>query len=87
MTIGQEISKIIVVKIFTVIILEVIMRNENTVRKYFGPKETEVIARLSYEKATIVTAGQFDEYFGFSPTERTQIIFRLKKKGIFSTIV
>ncbi|MBI5789307.1 MAG: hypothetical protein HZA78_10675 [Candidatus Schekmanbacteria bacterium] len=62
------------------------MKNNNTARKYLGPKETEVIARLSYEKATIVTAGQFDEYFNFPPAERTQIIFRLKKKGILSAI-
>ncbi|MBI5554224.1 MAG: hypothetical protein HY920_00010 [Elusimicrobia bacterium] len=62
------------------------MRNNNTARKYLGPKETEVIARLSYEKATIVTAGQLDEYFNFPPAERTQIIFRLKRKGILSAI-
>ena len=62
------------------------MSNKNTSRRYLGPKETKVIARLSYEKATIVTAGQFDEYFDFSNVERAQIIFRLKKKGILSTI-
>ena len=47
--------------------------------KYFGPKETEVIARLSYEKATIITKEQFDKLFGQSFLTR-QVIYQLKKK-------
>jgi len=62
------------------------MNNYNTAGKYLGPKETEVVARLSYEKTGIITVKQFDEYFNFSPRTRSQIIFRLKKKGILSAI-
>jgi predicted transcriptional regulator of viral defense system len=61
------------------------MKN-NTAKKYLGPKETEVIARLSYEKATLITKEQFDKWFEFKPVLRKQIIFRLKKKGILTTI-
>ena len=61
------------------------MKN-NTAKKYLGPKETEVIARLSYEKATLITKEQFDKWFEFKPALRKQIIFRLKKKGILTTI-
>lgn len=56
------------------------MKKNNTVRRYLGPKETEVIARLSYEKTSIITAGQIDAYFNFSSEQRNSIIFRLKKK-------
>ncbi len=34
--------------------------NNNTVEKYLGPKETKVIARLSYEKVSLITKEQFD---------------------------
>lgn len=61
------------------------MKN-NTAKKYLGPKETEVIARLSYEKATLITKEQFDRWFEFKPALRKQIIFRLKKKGILTAI-
>ncbi len=61
------------------------MKN-NTAKIYLGPKETEVIARLSYEKATLITKEQFDKWFEFNPALRKQIIFRLKKKGILTTI-
>ncbi len=54
--------------------------------KYFGPKETEVIARLSYEKATIITKEQFDKLFGQSFLTR-QVIYQLKKKGILKPII
>jgi len=61
------------------------MKN-NTIYKYLGPKETEVIARLSYEKVSLVTKEQFDRWFGFDEALRKQIIFRLKKKGILTAI-
>ena len=61
------------------------MKN-NTAEKYLGPKETKVIARLSYEKATLITIEQFDRWFEFEPALRKQIIFRLKKKGILTAI-
>ncbi len=60
--------------------------NNNTMNKYLGPKETEVIARLSYEKVSLFTKEQFDKWFGFNKALRKQIIFRLKKKGILTAI-
>jgi predicted transcriptional regulator of viral defense system len=60
--------------------------NNNTTKKYLGPRETEVIARLSYENATIITKEQFDKWFEFTPALRKQLIFRLKKKGILTAI-
>lgn len=54
--------------------------------KYFGPKETEVIARLSYEKVTLITKEQFDNLFGQSFLTR-QIIYQLKKKGILKPVI
>lgn len=60
--------------------------NNNTTGKYLGPKETEVISRLSYEKVSLITKEQFDKWFKFNPARRKQIIFRLKKKGILTAI-
>ncbi|PIW66856.1 MAG: hypothetical protein COW11_01120 [Candidatus Omnitrophica bacterium CG12_big_fil_rev_8_21_14_0_65_43_15] len=54
--------------------------------KYFGPRETEVISRLSYEKVTIITKEQFDRLFGQSFLTR-QIIYQLKKKGVLRPII
>lgn len=54
--------------------------------KYFGPKETEVISRLSYEKVTIITKEEFDKLFGKSFVTN-QIIYQLKKKGILKPII
>ena len=53
--------------------------------KYLGPKETEVISRLSYEKTTIITREQFDKLFAQSVLTR-QIIYQLRKKGILKPI-
>jgi len=61
------------------------MKN-NTTEKYLGPKETEVIARLSYEKVTLITIQEFDKFFEFDRALRKQIIFRLKKKNILTSI-
>jgi len=61
------------------------MKN-NTINKYLGPKETQVIARLSYEKVSVVTKDDFDRWFKFNQSSRKQLIFRLKKKGILTTI-
>jgi predicted transcriptional regulator of viral defense system len=55
------------------------------VTKYLGPRETEVISRLSYEKITIITKEQFDRIFGQTFLTR-QIIYQLKKKGILKSI-
>lgn len=62
------------------------MRKNNTTKIYLGPKETEVVARLSYEKATVITLEKFNEFFNFDLALRNQVIFRLKKKGILSAV-
>src|SRR3989338_9729238 len=54
--------------------------------KYLGPKETEVISRLSYEKIEIITKKQFDKLFRQSFLTR-QVIYQLKKKGILKPII
>lgn len=50
-----------------------------------GPKETEVVARLSYEKTTVITKEQLEKLFGKSVLVR-QIIYQFKKKGILKPI-
>ncbi|PIP18966.1 MAG: hypothetical protein COT38_01200 [Candidatus Omnitrophica bacterium CG08_land_8_20_14_0_20_41_16] len=55
-------------------------------RKRLGEKEIEVISRLSYEKKRIITKEDLDAFFKFDDIERNKIVYRLKKKGIFSTI-
>lgn len=62
------------------------MGNKNTMKKYLGPKETEVVARLSYEKITVITRQQFENLFKFDNALTNQIIFRLRKKGILKSI-
>lgn len=62
------------------------MRKDNITKRYFGPKETEVIARLSYEKVTIISREQFDKFFNFDSALKNQLIFRLKKKGVLTPI-
>ena len=59
---------------------------DNKKRTRLGKKEIEVISRLSYEKKRIVTKEDLDVFFKFNDTERNKIVYRLKKKGIFSTI-
>jgi len=58
----------------------------NKSRERFGKKEINVISRLSYEKKRIVTKEDLDAFFKFSNNERNKIVYRLKQKGIFSTI-
>lgn len=55
-------------------------------KKYLGPKEIEVVARLSYEKITVITRKRFDNIFNFDTPLMNQIIFRLKRKGILKPI-
>ena len=52
---------------------------------YLGPKETEIISRLSYEKITIITKEQFEKLFGKTVLAR-QMIYQLTKKGILKPI-
>ena len=61
------------------------MKPKNT-SKTLGPIEMNIVARLTYEKKTMVTAKDMDQLFNLSPEDRKQIVFRLKKKKIFSTI-
>jgi predicted transcriptional regulator of viral defense system len=61
------------------------MKN-NTTDRYFGPKEMQVVARLAYEKPSLITKEQFDGWFGFNEALRKQVIFRLKKKGVLTAI-
>jgi len=57
------------------------MDNKNTIGR-LGPLETEVLARLTYEKKTLVTGLELDRLFRFTPVERAKIVSRLKKKNI-----
>lgn len=59
---------------------------KNNTMQYISPREREVIARLAYEKAAIITQEQFNKYFRFPRRVREKILFRLKKKGILTTI-
>lgn len=61
------------------------MQNNNTIAKYLGPKETEVISRLSYEKTTVITKRQLEKLFGKNVLVR-QIIYQLSKKGVLRAI-
>ena len=61
------------------------MTSKNTSR-VLGPIETNIVARLTYEKKTIVTAEDIDRLFNLSPEDRKQVVFRLKKKKILSPI-
>jgi len=58
----------------------------NKARQYLSPRETEVIARLGYEKVSLITQEQFDRYFGFPKSIREKVIFRLKRKGILNPV-
>lgn len=51
-----------------------------------GPIETNIVARLTYEKKKIVTAEDLDQLFNLSPEDRKQLCFRLKNKKIFTPI-
>jgi len=61
------------------------MKPKNTYM-ILGPIETNIVARLTYEKKAIVTAKEMDQLFNLSPENRKQIVFRLKKKKILSPI-
>lgn len=52
--------------------------------KYFGPKETEVISRLSYEKVTLITKEQFDKLFWGIPFDAPDYL-STQEEGYFET--
>jgi predicted transcriptional regulator of viral defense system len=54
--------------------------------KSLSSRETEIIARLAYEKVAVITSKMFDSYFSFPSLLRNKIISRLAKKGILKTI-
>jgi predicted transcriptional regulator of viral defense system len=58
----------------------------NNTFKTLGPIETNIVARLTYEKKTIVTVEYLDRLFNLSPADRKQIVFRLKRKKILAAI-
>ena len=58
----------------------------NNTSRILGPIESNIIARLTYEKKSIVTAKDLDRLFNLFPEDRKQIVFRLKKKKILSPI-
>lgn len=58
----------------------------NNTSKTLGPIETNIVARLTYEKKTIVTVEYLDRLFNLSPADRKQLVFRLKKKKILTPI-
>ena len=57
------------------------MDNQNTIGR-LGPLETEVVARFTFEKKTLVTGLELDRLFKFSPVDRAKIVSRLKRKNI-----
>jgi len=61
------------------------MMKTNTTQ-YLSPRETEVIARLAYEKASIITQEQFNRYFNFPKRTREKILFRLRRRGVLKNI-
>jgi len=60
------------------------MKNNTT--GYLNPQEQEVVARLAYEKISIITPEQFDKYFNFPKQVKQKTLFRLTKKGILKNI-
>lgn len=61
------------------------MVSKNTLSA-LGPIEANMVARLTYEKKTIVTAKELDALFNLSPEDRKQVVFRLKKKNRLTPI-
>ena len=59
---------------------------KNNTMQYINPREREVVARLTYEKVSIITKEQFDKYFNFPKRVKEKTLFRLKKKGILTAI-
>lgn len=61
------------------------MTSNNTFR-ILGPLETNIIARLTYEKKSIVKARDLDLLLNLSANDRKQIVFRLKRKKVLLPI-
>jgi len=61
------------------------MDKKNTFRG-LGPKETELVARLTYEKKTIVSVEEIDSFMPPGYKYRNQFIYNLKQKKILTPI-
>jgi len=61
------------------------MINDNTYGS-LGPLEANIVARLTYEKKSIVTTNELDRLFKLSPEDRKQVVFRLKRKNRLTPI-
>ena len=65
------------------------MRNFNSwpnpVPKYLGPKELEVVARLSSEKTDVISYDEMKQLFGKDKPVKN-LVYQLKTKGILRTI-
>jgi hypothetical protein len=55
------------------------MKPKNTY-KILGPIETNIVARLTYEKMAIVTVKEMDQLFNLSPENRKKLFFGSKRK-------
>jgi len=56
------------------------------IQRILGPIETNIVARLTYEKKAIVTVADLDRLFNLSPENRKQVVFRLKRKNVLVAI-
>ena len=61
------------------------MSNKNTFSG-LGPKEAELVARLSYEKKTIVSAREIDSFLPADFKYRKQFVYNLRQKKILTPI-
>jgi predicted transcriptional regulator of viral defense system len=61
------------------------MINKNTISSLTG-KEAELVARMSYEKKDIVTAGELDGYLPRGFSYRRKLVYNLRKKKILIPI-
>ncbi len=59
---------------------------KNNTMVYLNPNETKAIARLSYEKAAVVTLEQMRSWFKYPPVVLAKTVARLKNKGILTAI-
>ncbi|MDP8213377.1 MAG: hypothetical protein P9X22_08860 [Candidatus Zapsychrus exili] len=59
--------------------------SKNTIGR-LGPIEAQIIARLTYEATTLVSAEELDKIFKLSAVDRAKVVSRLKKKNILFPI-
>ncbi|HBG61693.1 MAG: hypothetical protein A2Y03_08995 [Omnitrophica WOR_2 bacterium GWF2_38_59] len=59
--------------------------NKNTISR-LGPIEARIIARLTYESTTLVSADDLDNLFKLSAVDRAKVVSRLKRKNILMPV-